>query len=394
MRPIPLAAYCPDFVPPVTGVGGSAAPVANSFDQTGTFQGRGRAGSVKRKRTGEEIDLVFDRSQDYPPLTPPARPGLEIEKVKGMMVAAVSAGEDLKAMLADENMDPKIVVIGNLSIAILSALEAVVESGIVPLANTAGGGRVAAGSGAGTGKIPPVPATKPTIPPGLKELREGLDKADRETILFDANLGGGTLANRQALASAFSAGIRSAVVENAKAAGEDPAEAVRVVDDALSVVTDMDFIGSSSQKFKNKSNAEDSRNDKFCTMPVKFRFEDRSSRIHFETTVRKYCKLKATMSLPRVIRDEQAAFQKAVKSRYPDKIVTVRVDTQSMLLQAYLKGEGEKKWTKCQECVQLNPETLLPGYNPRKCFVLAPEVSVEAPDTARSEGGDMEHTQS
>jgi hypothetical protein len=381
MKPIPLAAYLEDHIPPVTGVAGSAAPVANTFDSSGTFQSRGRVNSFKRKRMDNEIDMVYDRSVEYPPLTTPPRQGLEMEKVKGLMVAAVSASEDLRALLQEESADPKLVVVGNLSIAILAALEAVVESGLLPLAATGTCGK----GGPNIAKCPPVPAAKPTPPPGLKELREGLEKADRETILFDVNLGPVTLANRKSLAVALSSSIRSAAVENAGAAGVNPAEAVRVMDDALSVVSDMDFVGASSQKFVSK-NPEDTRNNKFCTMPVRFRFEDKNARIHFETTVRKYCNLKATMSLPRPIREEMAAFQKAVKPKYPDEIVTVRVDTWSMSLQAYRKVEGQKKWTKCRESVSLRPETLLPGYKSRTEFHLSPEVQVVEPAAEQSSG--------
>jgi hypothetical protein len=120
------------------------------------------------------------------------------------------------------------------------------------------------------------------------------------------------------------------------------------MDDALSIVQDMDFIGASSKPFKGKS-LGDMRNGKFCTMPIKFRFEDRDSRIHFETSVRKYCTLKASMSLPKPIREEQAAFAKIVRERYPGEIVAVRVDTLGLELRAYRKLDGQKQWTKCQE---------------------------------------------
>jgi hypothetical protein len=160
------------------------------------------------------------------------------------------------------------------------------------------------------------------------------------------------------------------------------------MDDALSVVQDMDFIGASSKMFHGKSE-EDMRNNTFATMPIKFRFEDRDSRIHFETTIRKHCALRASMSLPWQIRKEQAAFQRAVKTRYPDEIVTVRVDTSTMSLQAYKKADGQKKWSRCPESVRLLPNTLLPDYNPRSVFDLPPAVQVVEPaaDEEMTEAG-------
>jgi hypothetical protein len=380
MKPIPLAAYKHDLCPPVTGIHGSPVPVANSFDSSGIFQARGWAGSVKRRRN-EEVDVIYDLSEDYPPLQMPQRQKLDTEKIKRLMVGATAMANDLRPTLTEENVDPKTMMIAKLSIALFDAVTAVIECGVVPLSSTANG------RGEGGFKVPPPPPPKPAAPAGLKELREGLEKADRESILFDADLGTVTMANRKNLAAAFSAGIRSAAVAGARAANEDPAEAVRVMDDALSVVQDMDFIGAASKPFKGKTE-QDLRNGKFCTMPIKFKFEDRDSRIHFETAVRKYCTLKASMSLPRPIREEQRALQKIVSQRYPDEIVAIRIDTLSMAMQAYRKKDGEKQWTKCPESVKFHPETLLPNYSSRSVFDLPP-VALCAPEADGATGGEM-----
>jgi hypothetical protein len=383
MKPIPLAAYCPDFVPPVTGVNGSLAPVANMYDGSGNFQNRGRSNSVKRRRTDEKIDEIYDLSAEYPPLCMPQRPGFDLEKVKGLLVAAGSAAEDIRPLIEDPNTDPKILIFAKFSVALLEVLNAAVDCGLSPLATAAvsdprtGSGSGSTGSAFGKSRAPAT-APKPVVAPGLKELREGLEKADKESILFEANLGTATIANRQALAAAFSAGIRTAAVEKAVATGKDPAEAVRVMDDVLSCVNDMEFVGASSKKFISK-NENDERNNKFCTMPIRFKFDDRDTRIHFETCIKNHCGLRAAISLPKPIREEQTAFQKAVKTKYPEEIVAIRVDTRSGVLRAFRKLHGQKEWTKCPESVDLLPGTLLPGYKPRQVFALEPEVQVAGP---------------
>ena len=92
LKPIPLSAFTPTFIPPVTGVGGSSAPIANSFDSSGLFPYRSRSSSANKRRRGEEIDLVFDRSEAYPPLHPPAKPSLNIPVIRELVVAATAAG--------------------------------------------------------------------------------------------------------------------------------------------------------------------------------------------------------------------------------------------------------------------------------------------------------------
>jgi hypothetical protein len=212
----------------------------------------------------------------------------------------------------------------------------------------------------------------------MRELKEGLEKADKESVLYDADLGKEAIANRGRLAVSFSTGIRNAAIEKANAEGKDPAEAVRIVDDALSCVSDMEFIGNQSKKFLSRK-ADDPKNNTFCTMPVKFKFEDKGARIHFETTIRNYCGLKANISLPKPIRLEQAAFLRALRERYPGEIVAVRPDIGAMSLRAVRKVHGAESWTKCWEVLRLEPDTLLDGYVPREAIVLPPMVDISVP---------------
>ena len=78
-KPVPLsqvggrAHATPIIVPPVTI--GASRPVSNFFDRTGRF--RSRSSSVKRPRTDDDPDAVFDISRDYPPLYLPPPPALE-----------------------------------------------------------------------------------------------------------------------------------------------------------------------------------------------------------------------------------------------------------------------------------------------------------------------------
>jgi hypothetical protein len=339
--------------------------------------------------------MVFNRNEQYPPLEPPQRLPFNADKIKEMVLAAATMAVDVKTVLADPATDPKLKTFGLFAITLLDALTAITDDGLLPLAAGSGGrqgrGGFFAGGGGMTGP-PPVPA-KPPQPAGLRELKDGLDKADKESILYDANLGCATLANRNTLAAAFSAGIRNAAIEKAVADNKDPAEAVRVVDDALSCVKDMEFIGSQSQKFINKHNVNDERNNTFCSMPVKFRFEDRSTRIHFETTIRSHCGLRSQISLPKPIRHEQAAFLRALKARYPDEIVSVRPDIGDMSLRAVRKRHGADGWTRCWEVLRLEPRTLLPNYAPRDVIVLPPQVETSYA-VATADGMETESAQS
>jgi hypothetical protein len=388
IKPIPLAAYCPEFIPPVTGVNGLLAPVANSYDTSGNFSGRPRIGSASKKRRIGEMDDMFDLSQRYPPLTLPGRPELDLKEIKTLMVTAAAAGDEVRPLLEAEDVDPKIKAFGSLSLALLQVISAIVENGLVPLAGNSGrtGSGTTNGSGSGPNGRNSAPAPPPKTPaPGRKELRDALEKADTESILFDADLGKYPSGNRAGLANNFSEGLRKLAIAKATETASDPGEAVRAMNDALGCVNDMDFIGIRSEPIRIREHGNQPVKD--ChTMPVKLRFEDKSSRLHFERTIKGVCGLRAAMSLPKPIREEQAVLGKALRDRYPGFIVTVRPDPETLHWTAFRKINGEGKWTQCPETVPIPNGILLPGYNIRKEIPLPPlAVAVTATSSDSSE---------
>jgi hypothetical protein len=326
--------------------------------------------SLKHKRT-EEIDLVFDHTVEYPPLRQPERPVFDLVKVKGLMVAAGSAAEDIRPLLDDPETDPKLKNLGKLTLTILDALGAVIESGLAPLSGAATS--KAAGRAVTGGAMAPPISAKPAPTPGQRELKESLEKADRESIMFEIDLGKNTLANRSALAAAFLNTVQKAAIDKATTSGKGLTEAVRVMDDTLSIVSDMEFIGSSSQRFISKK-ANDMRSNTFCTMPVKFKFDYRNSRIHFEKSMRDHCNFRAGISLPKPVRLEQAAFLSALRERYPHDAITVRLDIRSAFLYALRKVGGEGAWVGCLERLSLSPSIMLPNFVPRKSMTMTPLI--------------------
>jgi hypothetical protein len=177
---------------------------------------------VKRRRE-EEIDVVYDLSSQYPPLSAPSRPTLNVGEIKTLLVAATAAGEEVKPLLDEPNMDPKLKAFGKFAMSLFKVVEAMVENGLVPMANGETTATGAAALSTRSARGPPVPPKAP----GVKELRDTLEKAERESILFDADLGPNPLGNRSGLATALSGGIRNSAIQNACDRGADPAEAAR-----------------------------------------------------------------------------------------------------------------------------------------------------------------------
>ncbi len=87
-------------------------------------------------------------------------------------------------------------------------------------------------------------------------------------------------------------------------------------------------------------------------MPVKLKFQDRSSRIYFENTVRKLGGPKVTQSLPAKIREEMSRLAEAVRGDLtnPDLMVMVRPDTRTLSLTAFTKiKDSGKGWERYKQ---------------------------------------------
>ena len=372
--PTPIGTFV--GVPPVTGVNKSFIPVANLYDSSGTF--RPRTASYKRKRGGEagELDNLFDLSADYPPLRTPAHPTLDVGAIKELMVTAAKLCGDLKPLMenTENEIDKPTAIILKSTMALYSVVEAIVEKAIMPLcgswplgssgADMPRGGRTASVSS----KNPPAPPPKPT---GERELREALEKADRESVIFEADLGPVPIFNRTKLSAALSAGLKKTVIEAAEKKVGDVAEAVRILDDAFSGVENVDFLGQASRKFENSRNPTDPRIGSFCSMPVKLTFTDRDSRIHFENSIRNLGGPKATQSFPKPVRTVMAEYAKNFRLSHPDMVVMVRPDTRTLQINAFIKSDGEKSWNRLPDSYPIPLGTMIQPAN-----AAAPSVMV------------------
>jgi hypothetical protein len=347
---------------PLVTIGGRSQPVvANHFDDSGNFGQRN--GSFKRPRVegggAAARDGYFDLARDAVAPSLPNIPKLDLNKIRGLLVKANETAETIRTRIAADSGADGARDLAGLSIALLDLLNAVVEEGIIPMASptAASFASVVAGSAATSQTT-----VRPRQEPGTAELKAALVAAEKTAVVFDADLGRLPAANRGALNGAFAAGLKAATMKVADESGGDAVECIRIVNDALSCVDNMDFVGQSSERKIDKRDPANPITFPYCTMPVKLDFPDRNTRIHFERTLRKHCGMKASMSLPFQIRKYQGLFYKAMKARYPDRIVMVRPDTPSLSFVAFVKNEGGSGWTRCRETVPIPKGIMLPSY--------------------------------
>ena len=203
------------------------------------------------------------------------------------------------------------------------------------------------------------------------------------SVVFGTNLGPAGLAHRGSLNANFTACLKNRTTEKAEhTPNANLEESLRVVEDALCCVENVEFMGQRSRPYVNNREGADGS---FCSMPVKLTFGDRDSRINFERTLRDHTGLRAVQSLPEVIRKEMTAFRKALEQRYQGRIIMVRPNSKNLELNAFMKEDGAPRWTPCSECHTIPIDIMLPSFRETTSVTL-PDMEVDPPAAGEGDG--------
>jgi hypothetical protein len=180
----------------------------------------------------------------------------------------------------------------------------------------------------------PVPSAEDT---DKKRLKQVLREAEKRTVLFNLNLGPVPTMNKESV----SRKVTLALGTIAKAGKHDynVQDAEEVIDDVLSC-SKLEFLGKATRKFYNTRNPQDSRNDKFCTIPVRMDFKDKETRTQAEISLRKICKVSCSVPYPRKLRAMLDTMVKNGKTRFPNSFIRTKVNVDTLTLEAHAKTES------------------------------------------------------
>ena len=292
-----------------------------------------------------------------------------IPEVRSLLASATSVVEDLKGEMATKTFDNKTKMVANAIIVLFTLTEAIANA-VVPWMEEQDDSDSDETS-IFTSNTSRDPCANPSRPPHSSTahcqdtqhntaLNNCLDSAEKSAILFDCNLGRLPTANRDNLTFALWSGVKTAAISKAEREGTAASSAIKLVDDAVSCVTSTEFLGTRSTQYVNKQNKDDPRNNNFCSMPVKLTFRDRGSRINFEQVMRTFCDLRATISLPKPIRELRTSLAEDVRSNAPNCFVSIRLNSEKQSLIALTKKDASSQWeqhsvTKIPPHILLNP---------------------------------------
>jgi len=127
----------------------------------------------------------------------------------------------------------------------------------------------------------------------------------------------------------------------------------------LSLKTKMDFFGKVTKPYNNKGKPADPENGKFCTLPVKMSFKDKTSKARAETVLRSLCKVQCSTPYPPRLRQVIKKTLGEQKLAHPNDFVQVKVDTDNFCLKVSRKTNG--KWFNNVDTVPLPDDVIEMG---------------------------------
>jgi hypothetical protein len=110
----------------------------------------------------------------------------------------------------------------------------------------------------------------------------------------------------------------------------------------MSVTQNITLLGKVTKPYENRANPQDPKNKTFFTMPIKYEFKDKETRIEVETILRDTCKIDCATPYPPNLRSCIKQVVDHFRADYPEDYIKVAVDTQSLTLRVSrrVKGDG------------------------------------------------------
>ncbi len=210
-------------------------------------------------------------------------------------------------------------------------------------------------------------------PPSLEsKVKKALRDAERKMVIFDLNLGSAPIINKKTISEKVTVSLHTKAGE---ARGQDwnQAEAATMVDDVLSCAN-LEFLGSGTRTFYNNRDKDDPRNKKFCTVPVRFEFQTKETRIQAEQALRRVCKVSPSVPYPKKIRSMLADTVKRGKDLHPNTFIRTKIDIDQLTIKAMVKVND--KWTDIKELTQAIPLDSLDRNNPADIAELDSDMEV------------------
>jgi hypothetical protein len=125
----------------------------------------------------------------------------------------------------------------------------------------------------------------------------------------------------------------------------------------MSVTQNIILYGKVTKPYENKANPQDANNKMFFTMPIRYEFKDRETRIEVESILRNTCKVDCATPYPIILRHCIRQVVDHFRKDYPNDFIKVTVDSHNLTLNVARKVKGDG-WYTHKEPIALPPQVL------------------------------------
>jgi len=162
------------------------------------------------------------------------------------------------------------------------------------------------------------------------EFRKAVRNAEKSTLMFNLDMGKVPIMNKETMKKKVTLALTSMATKKQGGRTSTPSpESVAAIDDVLSMVTNMTFFGNGTKTYKNNTSGESGA---FCTVPVKYDFKSRDTRLRAEQVLRQVCNVQCSTPYPAVLRACIKKTIDAARKVFPEDYIKVTVDSRKMEL--------------------------------------------------------------
>jgi len=167
-------------------------------------------------------------------------------------------------------------------------------------------------------------------------------EAEKATLIFGLNMGKTPIMNPATMQKSAILALTAKAAKNEGGSTSTPCqETVDTLDDAISMAKKVSFYGKATKTYRNP---KDANSGAYCTVPVRYDFQDKTHKIMVEDVLKEKCGISCTTPYPLILRECIKRSYNAVKASYPDNGVKILVDTDKMQLKIARKPKGSQTW--------------------------------------------------
>jgi hypothetical protein len=198
----------------------------------------------------------------------------------------------------------------------------------------------------------------PPRDPKLQAFHDAVKQAEKSTLVFNLDLGRHKTLNEKTILSRATLALSEAAATVEGNKGKPPSkEAISALDDLMSVTENVTLFGRVTKPYVNKFNDKDPRNKTFFTLPIRYEFRDKDTKIEAETILRDTCKVDCTTPYPTILRHCIKQVIDHMRKEYPGDFIKVTVDSLNRQLKVARRKKGEG-WYTLDNAIKLPVEVL------------------------------------